>query len=489
MDCYTNAISLNSKAAVLYSNRALCELQLGKWELAREDAEDAIELDPGQVKYYRTLSQALFNMTLLKDAIEVCKQGLALDQTDIILRNRLRDSQALLLDEKIKTHPNSGALHQKTPMSQASLNQLMEQIILKESDVPPDEILQIHFDEYWTSHMLCHQAHKSINSQSKDLMSREKEALRLFEAAAARGYADGLYNVGIMRKNGSAGLPRDFERALEYLNKAANQKPYIRVFQGVVQPNIGVAQAENGIGIYYRDGLAVDQDDRVAFLWFLRAAQHGCISGMNNLGVALLNGRGCRKDLESARSWFSKAADLGLAEAQFNFAEMLVNGYGGPVDVEKGVELLKSAADQGLPGALAQLQAQMRSGCVGAAGMTTVHKLVKTKSEQGDKEAIFLLGMNYHQGSGGYPKNLDKAEEYFRKASTMKHPRADTILGFLLLERRKNTDAFQYIMMTAIKVDSIDTDANDDDEKIHFFLVLVFGSKSCAGNPDVVDVR
>jgi hypothetical protein len=43
--------------------------------------------------------------------------------------------------------------------------------------------------------------------------------------------------------------------------------------------------------------------------------------------------------------------------------------------------------------------------------------------------------------------------------------------------------------MTAINVDSIDTDANDDDKKILFFVVLVFGDKSPAGNLDVVDVK
>jgi casein kinase 1 alpha len=103
VDCYTRAINLNPKAAVLYSNRALCELQLGKWERAREDAKDAIELDPGQVTYYRILSQALSKMSLLTEAIKVCTQGLALDHTDLVLGNRLRDSQALL-DEGIKRH-------------------------------------------------------------------------------------------------------------------------------------------------------------------------------------------------------------------------------------------------------------------------------------------------------------------------------------------------------------------------------------------------
>ncbi len=455
MDCYTKAISLNSNAAALYSNRALCELQLGKWELAREDAEDAIELDPGPVKYYRTLSQALFNMSLLKNTIDVCIQGLVLDRTDKVLQDRLRASRALLVKEALMGRPVASGSENSTSHATddtSNWDQLLDPKVLKmASDVMPEDILHVEFEEFWTCSTLCNDAHKALSSDSEDLRCiREIEALGLFEAAAARGYAEGLYNVGLMYRDGSAELPRDFERALEYFHKAAKQPPYIKVLLGpFVHPNRGVAQSENCIGVFCRDGLAGNQDTGHAFKWFLRSAQHGCPSGMNNLGLALQNGKGCARNLESARSWFTKSAELGLAEAQLNLAELLVNGLGGPIDVETAAELLKNAADQGLPGALNKLQALMRSGCLGATGMTTAPKLVKTKSEQRDREAVFLLGTNYRDGSGGYFKNLDKAEEHLRNASAMNHPEADLALGMLLLDRRKYKKAFQHIKKAA----------------------------------------
>jgi len=64
MNCYTRAIHLNQQDAVLYSNRSLCELRLSKFDLAREDIEDAIQLDPKNVKYFRVLSEVLLEMRL-----------------------------------------------------------------------------------------------------------------------------------------------------------------------------------------------------------------------------------------------------------------------------------------------------------------------------------------------------------------------------------------------------------------------------------------
>jgi tetratricopeptide (TPR) repeat protein len=58
MNSYTKAIHINLNEASLYYQRALCEIRLSKFQLAREDAEYALALDPGQVKYYRILSEA-----------------------------------------------------------------------------------------------------------------------------------------------------------------------------------------------------------------------------------------------------------------------------------------------------------------------------------------------------------------------------------------------------------------------------------------------
>ena len=92
MDCYSKAIRINPKVAILYSNRALCELQLGKLQLARKDAENSKNLDPTRIKTHRILSEALFKLSLFKEATDICQDGLKINPRDEVLLLKLRDS-------------------------------------------------------------------------------------------------------------------------------------------------------------------------------------------------------------------------------------------------------------------------------------------------------------------------------------------------------------------------------------------------------------
>ncbi|KDO30789.1 hypothetical protein SPRG_04690 [Saprolegnia parasitica CBS 223.65] len=86
---YTTALWYSPKEPTLYSNRALCELQLKKFDLARQDANDALALSSsGSVKLYRILSEALVGLHWYHDALVECEKGLALDPNDSVLLSR-----------------------------------------------------------------------------------------------------------------------------------------------------------------------------------------------------------------------------------------------------------------------------------------------------------------------------------------------------------------------------------------------------------------
>lgn len=244
---------------------------------------------------------------------------------------RHRDCQAIQITEEINRNPRAGGLDQLKALSQpGKFEKAMSKAMPKESDVDPEDVHLIKNKAEVMMPLEIAKAHR-ILVKSKGNPREEMKAFAIFENAAKRGSAEGLYNVSLMYKNGQAGLARDLLKSREYCLKAASQKPYVK-FQDKILKNIGVAEAETSIAISYRDGLGVDQNDVMAFQWFLKSAHHGCPSGQNNLAMFLQNGIGCKQNLTSARAWFEQAADSDQAEAQFNLASMLIEGQGGPVD-------------------------------------------------------------------------------------------------------------------------------------------------------------
>ena len=145
------------------------------------------------------------------------------------------------------------------------------------------------------------------------------------------------------------GVPAtDYIKMLDYYRKAASQKPFYRINRELLLPNLGVAEAENGLGNAYRDGKGVDIDLQKAFNHYLRAAQWDQSGAQNNLGFMLQHGKGVAKNEKFAREWFKKAAEKGIAEAQFNYAEMCEFGQGGEVDEKSAFEYYQKSSLQGI---------------------------------------------------------------------------------------------------------------------------------------------
>jgi len=163
-----------------------------------------------------------------------------------------------------------------------------------------------------------------------------------------------MYNLGVIYGREITGIV-DYSRMLKYFKLAASQKAFYKIYENIFY-NLGVSEAENGLGNSYRDGRGVDIDFKKAFNHYLRSAEFGCPEGQNNVGVFLYNGNGVKTNHEYAREWFRKAAEQNIAEAQLNYAEMLENGEGGPVKETEAIEYYKKAAEQGSPSALTKFQ-------------------------------------------------------------------------------------------------------------------------------------
>lgn len=152
----------------------------------------------------------------------------------------------------------------------------------------------------------------------------------------------------------------------------------------------GDAQAQAVLGLLYRRGLGVEQNDRKAakwlkiaaekgnalaqynlanilsgqnknrdaIQWYLRSANQGNADSMYKLGVLIYNGQGVKKDRGIAIRWYKCAAVSGHLEAQAVLGSYYLSGIPGVLDKdgkEAGLWLSKAAA-KGHPGAKIDLK-------------------------------------------------------------------------------------------------------------------------------------
>lgn len=94
-----------------------------------------------------------------------------------------------------------------------------------------------------------------------------EEAIKWFNIAAEKGFADAQCNLGICYQNGW-GVQKNIDKAIELYTKAAKQ---------------GHAQAQNNLGSRYFEGDGVQKDINEAIRWWLKAAENGDSHGLINL--------------------------------------------------------------------------------------------------------------------------------------------------------------------------------------------------------------
>ena len=90
----------------------------------------------------------------------------------------------------------------------------------------------------------------------------------------------------------------------------------------------GFAEAQNKMGLSFKNGTGVLQDFLEAIKWFRLAAVQGHPQAQFNLGKMYAEGAGVPKDLKEAFILFSLAAKSGMADAQFELGTMLADGSG-----------------------------------------------------------------------------------------------------------------------------------------------------------------
>ena len=109
----------------------------------------------------------------------------------------------------------------------------------------------------------------------------------------------------------------------------------------------GDVLAQYNLGLLYRKGRGVPQDDVQARKWYEKAAAQGQAKAQFNLGTLYFNGEGVPKDYQQALRWFRLAADQGEALAQTKIAIMYDEGQGMPKNIVQAYKWYSLAATNG----------------------------------------------------------------------------------------------------------------------------------------------
>jgi TPR repeat protein len=144
-------------------------------------------------------------------------------------------------------------------------------------------------------------------SARKKAVDEDESVVQYYMHSADAGDLNAQVAVGHMNYYGARGVQRNYNRARDYYNLAANQ---------------GSATAMAQLGQMYVDGLGVDQNNDTALEYFKKASKKGNAAATYGMGYMYFHGYGVKKDLDLAFKYFKSAADAGHADAQFALGTM-----------------------------------------------------------------------------------------------------------------------------------------------------------------------
>jgi len=141
----------------------------------------------------------------------------------------------------------------------------------------------------------------------------ETAAKDWLEKAAANNEPEALYRLALGYQHGWGGLPKDVNKAVEHVLKAANA---------------GHLDAINLVGMYYQNGFGMRQDKVAAAGWFNFAADFEHPAALANLGQCYENGQGVKTNPDTAAKLYAAAAKKNDPAGCFYLARCFLDGRG-----------------------------------------------------------------------------------------------------------------------------------------------------------------
>jgi hypothetical protein len=216
---------------------------------------------------------------------------------------------------EIKANLAFTCAHEQIPAASAETDVLFKYArwLQKNNQLKQDEAINAQIERLYRIASENGHYKANINLQNGAMRGtfklRGEEHLRMNEQLINAGVATGYYFVGVFLQNGSAGLQQDYEMALRYYRKAADQ---------------GSALAQYYVGEKLEP---IDIAPKVALLMYRCAAEQGNGKAATGLGVYLSEAGQYEEALE--------AFQLGVAAGDETAAGFLDDGFRGPEPVDE----------------------------------------------------------------------------------------------------------------------------------------------------------
>lgn len=129
------------------------------------------------------------------------------------------------------------------------------------------------------------------------ISNNDKEAYLCFQKASIQGIADAQFELGNCYRDG-IGIEQDYDKALEWYEKAANSWNSIHLGRAKAQFELG-----NCYYLGHKQGWNTDVDIKKAFSWYLKAAEGGLKCAQYTIEVCYRKGIGVEKNARLANQW------------------------------------------------------------------------------------------------------------------------------------------------------------------------------------------
>ncbi|MBY0547781.1 MAG: SEL1-like repeat protein [Candidatus Obscuribacterales bacterium] len=242
-------------------------------------------------------------------------------------------------------------------------------------------------------------------------------------------------------------LLRDLQAYHSYVLGIAHYRGLFRPVDPVEAANcftksasLGLAAAQNQIGLMYIEGYGVPRHYREAFRWFRESAESNDAEGNCFLGLMYAHGHGTIQSWEQAEQFWLKAAVGGNAESMYFLGMLHYAGIQRPVCIAEAAAWFEKSALTGYAPAAHALGSMHRSGEHPSANENDAIKWFRLAAEKDYGPSLSALGAIY-QGPGEH-HNTEQAAASFKRAASSGDSDAMYRIGMMYLDREDGENPF-----------------------------------------------